>query len=74
MKTKARTKRFDCVAMKRAAQRKIRARVRGMTPAQEIAFFRAGGSKFAVAIAAAKRAARRRRHSLKHAGAPKSQP
>lgn len=50
-------KKFDCVAMKRAAQRKIRARVRGLTPKQEIAFFRAGSAKFAAALNAARRAA-----------------
>jgi hypothetical protein len=51
-------KKFDCVAMKRAAQRKIRARVRGLTPKQEIAFFRAGGAEFEAALAAARQAAK----------------
>lgn len=49
-------KKFDCVAMKRAAQRRIRARVRGLTPKQEIAFFRAGGAEFEAALAAARQA------------------
>jgi hypothetical protein len=48
-------KKFDCVAMKRAAQRRIRARVRGLTPKQEIAFFRTGGAEFEAALAAARR-------------------
>ncbi len=55
MKTK---KSFDCVRMKRAAQRKIRARVKGMTPEQEIAFFRTGQAEFRKAIARAKRSER----------------
>ena len=50
-------KKFDCVAMKRAAQRSIRAHVRGLTPKQEIAFFRAGGAEFEAALAAARQAA-----------------
>ena len=42
MKTKA----FDCVEMKRAAQEKIRAQVQGMTREEEIRFFRAGAEGF----------------------------
>ncbi len=52
-------KKFDCVAMKRVAQRRIRARVRGLTPKQEIAFFRAGGAESEAALAAARQAAER---------------
>ncbi len=48
------TKTFDCVESKRAAQRQIRARVKGMTPAQEIDFFRTGHEEFARALAAAR--------------------
>ena len=47
-------KTFDCVEMKRAAQERIRARVEGMTPVEEIAFFRAGGVEFEKAIRQAK--------------------
>jgi hypothetical protein len=41
MKNK-KNKSFDCIAMKRAAQTKIREDVRGMTIAKEIANFRKG--------------------------------
>ena len=50
------TKSFDCVEMKRAAQKKIREKVRGMTRDQEIAFFRAGAEEFERRIRAAKEA------------------
>jgi len=43
-------RRFDCVEMKRSAQRKIRRRVRGMTPAQEMAFFGEGREQFQKAV------------------------
>ncbi len=33
-------KRFDCVALKRAAQERIYQATQGMTPEEEIAFFR----------------------------------
>jgi hypothetical protein len=36
----ATTKGFDCIAFKRAAQEKIYEQIRGMTPAEEIAWFR----------------------------------
>ncbi len=49
------SKKFDCVAMKRAAQRRIRARVRGLTPQQEVDFFRAGGAEFETVLTAARR-------------------
>jgi len=39
-------KSFDCIAMKRAAQKKIREDVRGMTLAEEIAYFRKGTEDF----------------------------
>jgi hypothetical protein len=55
MAKKAKT--FDCVAMKRAAQRRIRARVAGLSPQQEIAYFRAGGAEFEAALAAARQKA-----------------
>lgn len=41
MEKKAKT--FDCIAMKRAAQKIIRAQVQGMTREQEIAYFRESG-------------------------------
>ena len=37
---------FDCIAIKRAAQEKIRAAVSGMNRRQEIEFFRAGADEF----------------------------
>ncbi len=36
----ATTKDFDCIAFKRAAQEKIYAQIKGMTPAEEVAWFR----------------------------------
>ena len=39
-------KKFDCIAVKRAAQQAIRSQVRGMTRKQEIAFFREGAEDF----------------------------
>jgi len=50
-------KKFDCVEMKRAAQEKIRARVRGMTRAQEVAFFREGAEEFEMRVQTAKASA-----------------
>jgi hypothetical protein len=38
--TTPRPKKFDCVAMKEAAQREIVARIEGLTPEQEIARIR----------------------------------
>ena len=38
-------KKFDCVEMKQACQEKIRQQVKDMTPAEEVAFFRAAGEK-----------------------------
>ncbi|HUT94722.1 MAG TPA: hypothetical protein VMY37_35020 [Thermoguttaceae bacterium] len=40
------TKKFDCVAMKRAAQEAIRAKVRGMSRSEEVQFFRTGAEEF----------------------------
>jgi hypothetical protein len=36
----ATTKEFDCIGFKRAAQEKIYEQIKGMTPAEEIAWFR----------------------------------
>ena len=36
----ATTKDFDCIAFKRSAQEKIYAQIQGMTPAEEVAWFR----------------------------------
>ncbi len=36
----ATTKDFDCISFKRAAQEKIYEQIKGMTPAEEIAWFR----------------------------------
>ncbi len=52
MKTKA----FDCIRMKRAAQEKIRAAVAGLSRQQEIELFRAGGEEFERRIQAARAA------------------
>lgn len=49
------TKMFDCVQMKRACQEVIRREVRGMTPAEEIAYFRAAGDRLESQIRAAKK-------------------
>jgi|GEM_PF-1359543 len=48
------TKTFDCIKMKRAAQQKIRAAVAGLNRQQEIEFFRAGAAEFERRIQAAK--------------------
>ena len=53
MKSK-KTKTFDCIAMKRKAQEAIRAQVRGMTPGEEVAFFREGAEEFQRRIDAVK--------------------
>ena len=53
MKNK-KTKTFDCIAMKRDAQKVIRASVRGMTRAQEVAFFREGHEDFDHRVEAAR--------------------
>lgn len=47
-------KKFDCVEMKQACQEKIRQQVKGMTPAEEVAFFRAAGEKLQQRINSAK--------------------
>jgi soluble cytochrome b562 len=47
-------KNFDCIAMKREAQEAIRNQVRGMTPEEEVAFFREGAEEFERRIDAAK--------------------
>ena len=48
------TKTFDCIQMKRAAQEKIRAAVAGLDREAEIAFFRAGATEFEKRIQARK--------------------
>ncbi|MGD0655272.1 MAG: hypothetical protein ABSA16_13075 [Thermoguttaceae bacterium] len=53
MKNK-KNKTFDCIAIKRAAQEKIREEVCGMTPAEEVAYFRKGAEDFERRILAAK--------------------
>jgi hypothetical protein len=45
MKTK-KNKTFDCIAMKREAQKAIRAKVQGMTREEEAAFFHEGREEF----------------------------
>lgn len=59
MRTKRKT--FDCVAMKHAAQDKIRQKVMDMTRDEEIAFFRSGADEFQRRLRAAKRSSRKRR-------------
>ena len=39
-------KTFDCIEMKRAAQRQIRQEVAGMSPEEEIQYFRSGAEQF----------------------------
>ena len=53
MKSK-KTKTFDCIAMKREAQRAIRARVQGMTREEEAVFFREGREELDRKVQAAK--------------------
>lgn len=36
----ATTKEFDCISFKRAAQEKIYEQIKGMSPAEEVAWFR----------------------------------
>ncbi len=48
------TKKFDCVEMKRQAQRKIREALRGKTREEELAYFRARGEALQKRIDAAK--------------------
>ncbi len=54
------TKTFDCVKMKWAAQEKIRAAVSGMDRKAEIEFFRAGADEFDQRMLAAREALGRR--------------
>ena len=61
MKNK-KTKTFDCIAMKREAQKAIRAKVQGMTREEEAAFFREGREEFDKRVQAAKEQ-RRKKHS-----------
>jgi len=48
------TKTFDCIQVKRAAQKKIRAAVAGLDRKAEIEFFRTGAKEFERRIQAAK--------------------
>ena len=61
MKTK-KNKTFDCIAMKREAQKAIRAKVQGLTREEEVAFFREGREEFDKRVQAAKEQ-RRTKHS-----------
>ena len=54
-----RTKTFDCIQMKRAAQKKIREAVAGMDRRGEIEYFRAGIADFEQRVQAAKEAHQR---------------
>ena len=56
-------KKFDCVAMKHAAQDQIRREVKGMTLSQEIAYFREAGKELQKKIQAAHRQHRKLRAS-----------
>ena len=58
MKTKGKTS--DCVAMKHAAQDKIRRKVKDMTREEEVAFFRSGSEEFQRRLRSAKRSLRER--------------
>jgi hypothetical protein len=51
-------KRFDCVEMKKRAQRRIRAAVAGMSRQEEIAYFRSGAKDFSRRLRQAKHHAR----------------
>jgi len=48
------TKTFDCVGMKRAAQARIRDEISNMTMEEQLAFFRAGAEEFERRIQTAK--------------------
>ena len=61
MKTK-KNKTFDCIAMKREAQKAIRAKVQGMTREEEVAFFHQGREEFDKRVQVAKEQ-RRTKHS-----------
>ncbi|MCK4626761.1 MAG: hypothetical protein KAV00_15730 [Phycisphaerae bacterium] len=50
-------KKFDCVEMKRACQEEIRRQIKGMTPSEEVAFFRRAGEKLQHRIDSAKASA-----------------
>ncbi|MFQ5424844.1 MAG: hypothetical protein ACE5F9_12795 [Phycisphaerae bacterium] len=50
------TKTFDCVKMKHAAQEMIRAALAGLSREEEIAYFRAGAEEFEERAAAARTA------------------
>lgn len=50
-----RKKKFDCVEMKHQAQRKMRAKIKGSSREDELAFFREGSEEFRQRIDAAKK-------------------
>jgi hypothetical protein len=52
---KSTRKKFDCVQMKWAAQEKIRECLRGMSIAEEIAYFRQGAEEFERKISSARK-------------------
>ena len=54
------TKKFDCMKMKRIAQEKIRAAVSGLSPSEEIAYFRTGSEAFEQRVDAARESLKRR--------------
>ncbi len=54
------TKTFDCVEMKRKAQEKMRAKMAGFTPEEELAYFREGSEEFQRRIEKAWQAAQAR--------------
>ena len=57
------TKTFDCVEMKRAAQEQIRQAVQGMTLEEEVEFFRAGAEEFEKRLQEARRAQTEKDHT-----------
>lgn len=56
MKTK-KTKSFDCVEMKHQAQQRMRAKMKGFSREEELAFFREGSEAFRRKIEEARKAA-----------------
>jgi hypothetical protein len=58
------TTKFDCVEMKRRAQRRIRERLKGATREQEITFYRSGAAQFGQELERARSdSSRKRRQS-----------
>lgn len=50
-------KTFDCVEMKQTCQEEIRRQIKGMTPSEEVAFFRRAGGKLQQRINSSKASA-----------------